>query len=148
MPSKTTPEQLLSPLSKNEIQLIQAYRIMETGYHLSMLNMMKELARKYPANASSDIKANTIKETPIPTLANLRAIGFDIECNQIDLEVFIESILEKVDDFRVLDEHNKRALNAICCFSGYAAQKAKEARENNELMLENIGNAMEGDCHV
>ncbi|MFZ6688477.1 hypothetical protein ACO0K0_12090 [Undibacterium sp. SXout11W] len=137
------------PLSETEIELIQAYRAMEAGHHFQLLAMVKELAAQNPDKtgvaAINLKKSRTIKAE---VLDDLRKFGFESEEKQIDLNVFVEAILDKIDHFDNLNLHNMGVVNSICCFAGYASQKVMEVTEIHQKMLEIIGYNLQGDRHA
>ncbi|MBC3864341.1 hypothetical protein H8K32_19780 [Undibacterium jejuense] len=137
------------PLSETEIELIQAYRAMEAGHHFQLLAMVKELAAQNPDKTG--VAAINLKKSPsvkVEVLDDLRKFGFEIEVLQIELNVFVEAILEKTDQFNVENADNLGVINSICCFAGYASQKANEIKALQREMLAIICGTLNGGQHV
>ncbi|MBI3283420.1 MAG: hypothetical protein HYZ65_01010 [Burkholderiales bacterium] len=150
MPSETTPKQNPFPLTKDEAELLQHYRASVVEVQRMILPLTRKMAKSHPANAVCEQDAVALQSAAaLPDALNdLRKIGFDIEHSQFEMPIFLDAILDKVEQFQDLSEHDKAIVNAICCFAGCAANKASETRANNALMLDIIHDALQGEDHV
>ncbi|WP_423707821.1 hypothetical protein [Undibacterium sp. WLX3042] len=146
--SKQNRKEELLPLSDTEKELLKAIRVMNSDAQARVLRIAKTFALKFPASASA------IAEKPafvsIDVVKKTQSLGFEIECTLFDLVVFVESILDKIDAIGMdsLDREGAAAVNAICCFAGYADRKVKEIQHTNNRILEVVFHAIRGGQHV
>lgn len=149
--SKQSRKEELLPLSEAEKELLKAIRVMSSDAQAHVLRIAKTFALKFPAAPAS---ASAITEEPafvsIDAVKKTQSLGFEIECTLFDLVVFVESILDKIDAIGIdsLDREGAAAVNAICCFAGYADKKVKEIQHTNNRILDVVGQAMRGGQHV
>lgn len=149
--SKQSRKEELLPLSEAEKELLKAIRVMNSDAQAHVLRMAKAFALEFPAAPAS---ASAIAEEPafvsIDVVKETKSLGFEIECILFDLAVFVESILDKIDAIGMdsLDREGAAAVNAICCFAGYADKQVKEIQHTNNRILDVVGQAIRGDLHV
>lgn len=149
--SKQSRKEELLPLSDAEKELLKAIRGMNSDSQAYVLRVAKALDPEFPAAPAS---ASAIAEEPafvsIDVVKEARSLGFDIEITLFDLVVFVDSILDKIDAIKLesLDSEGAAAVNAICCFAGYADKQVKEIQHTNNRILAVVGQAMRGVQHV
>jgi len=141
-----------APLSATEQELISAFRCIGNDYYQSfLLEMSKDLAMKSPDGVGSEpVNLPQPVTVPVEVVNQVKSSSSHIECTLFDLVVFVETILGKIDEISMdeLDQNGASALNAICCFAGYADKKVKEIQQTNNHILGLVFDAIRGDHHA